>query len=184
MNKFKIDNILAISQLKSELEVEKASSMVAKFNWMQEEDESLKPLRKHLVFLIEKYENEHWADIDDITDKQMEESEKAEWFTEQHNLFIQRRKEVIRNSLKERGLIQKDLARILDRSVSYLSEQMNGLRQFSYTDIKILSRSFKIPLNDLFDLYMEENVRERVKAVIKEYPQAKLELNKEDLILA
>ena len=182
-NKFEIDSIMAITEFNSELEVEKASSLVSKFKWMQKEDETLKPLRKHLVSLIEKYENEHWSDIDHITDKQIEESDKAEWFTGQHNLFIQRRKEVIRTSLKERGLKQKDLAHILGRSVSYLSEQMNGVRQFSYTDIKILRRSFKIPLKELFDLYMEEDIRERVKEVIKEYPDAKLELNKEDLVL-
>ncbi|MBL4887238.1 MAG: hypothetical protein JKZ03_02020 [Flavobacteriaceae bacterium] len=183
-NKFELDNIIAITELNSELEVEQASSLIAKFKWMQKEDETLKSLRKHLVSLIEKYEDEHWSDVDEITDEQVEKSDRAEWFVEQHNLFTQRRKEIIRASLKERNLKQKDLAHILGRSVSYLSEQLNGVRQFSNNDIKILRRSFKIPLKELFDLYMEEDVRNRVKEVIKEYPDANLELNKEDLVYA
>jgi len=182
--KFELDNIRAITELSSELEVEQASSLIAKFKWMQKEDRTLKPLRKHLVSLIEKYENEHWSDVDKITDEQVRKSDRAEWLVEQHSLFIQKRKEIIRASLKERNLKQKDLARILDRSVSYLSEQLNGLRQLSYNDLKILNRFFKIPLEELFDLYMEEDMRMRMKEVIKEYPNANLELNKEDLICA
>jgi transcriptional regulator with XRE-family HTH domain len=183
-NKFDLDNIMAITELNSDLEVEQASSLTAKFKWMQKEDKTLSALRKHLVSLIEKYEDEHWTDVDKITEEQVEKSDRAEWLIEQHNLFIQKRKEIIRASLKERNLKQKDLAHILGRSVSYLSEQLNGLRQLSYNDLKILNRFFKIPLEELFDLYMEEDMRNRVKKVIKEYPDANLELNKEDLIYA
>lgn len=183
-SRFDLDNILAITELKSELEVEQASSLIAKFKWMQQEDETLRSLRKHLVSLIAKYENQYWSDADEITDEQVDKSDRAEWLIEQHNLFIQKRKEIIRASLKERNLKQKDLAHILGRSVSYLSEQLNGLRQLSYNDLKILNRFFKIPLEELFDLYMDEDMRIRVKEVIKEYPDANLELNKEDLIYA
>lgn len=183
-NKFEIDNIMSITILNSELEVEQASSLISKFKWMQKENETLKPLRKHLVSLIEEYENEHWSNVDEITDEQVKKSDEAEWFVENHNLFIQKRKEIIRASLKNKNLKQKDLAYILGRSVSYLSEQLNGVRQFSFNDIKILNRTFKIPLTELFDLYMEEEVRNRVKEVIKEYPDANLELNKEDLVYA
>ncbi len=181
-NKFELDNIMSITMLNSEFEVEQASSLILKFKWMQKENETLKPLRKHLVSLIEEYESEHWSNVDKITDEQVEKSDGAEWFVENHNLFTQRRKEIIRASLKERNLKQKDLAHILGRSVSYLSEQLNGVRQFSYNDIKILNRTFKIPLAELFDLYMEEEVRNRVAEVIKEYPDANLELNKKDLV--
>lgn len=183
-SKFELDNIMSITILNSELEVEQASSLISKFKWMQKENETLKPLRKHLVSLIEGYENEHWSNVDEITNEQVEKSDNAEWFIENHNLFTQRRKEIIRVSLKERNLKQKDLAHILGRSVSYLSEQLNGVRQFSNNDIKILKRTFKIPLAELFDLYMEEEVRNRVKEVIKKYPDANLELNKEDLVYA
>jgi transcriptional regulator with XRE-family HTH domain len=183
-NKFDLDNIMAITELNSGLEVEQASSLTAKFKWMQKEDETLRELRKHLVSLIEKYEDEYWTDVDKITEEQVEKSDRAEWLIEQHNLFIQKRKEIIRASLKERNLKQKDLAHILGRSVSYLSEQLNGLRQLSYNDLKILNRLFRIPLKELFDIYLEEDMRIRVTKVIKEYPDANLELNKEDLISA
>lgn len=183
-NKFKIDNIMSITVLNSELEVEQASSLISKFKWMQKENETLKPLRKHLVSLIEEYENEHWLNINQITDEQVKKSDRAEWFVENQNIFTQRRKEIIRASLKVRNLKQKDLAHILGRRESYLSEQLNGVRHFSDNDIKILNRTFRIPLENLFDLYMEEAVRNRVKKVIKEYPDAKLELNKVDLIFS
>jgi len=183
-NKFELDNIMSITLLNSELEVEQASSLISKFKWMQKENETLKPLRNHLVSLIEYYENEHWSNVDEITEEQVQKSDDAEWFIENHNIFIKRRKDKIRITLKERKLKQKDLAHILGRSVSYLSEQLNGVRQFSYNDIKILNRTFKVPLAELFDLYMEEEVRNRVKIVIKEYPEANLELNKDDLVYA
>ncbi len=182
--RFDLDNIMAITELNSDLEVEQASSLIAKFKWMQKEDKTLRTLRKHLVSLIEKYEDEHWTDLDNITEEQVEKSDRAERLIEQHNLFIQKRKEIIRASLKERNLKQKDLAHILGRSVSYLSEQLNGLRQLSYNDLKILNRLFRIPLKELFDIYLEEDMRIRVTKVIKEYPDANLELNKEDLISA
>ena len=102
-NKFELDNIMSITMLNSELEVEQASSLISKFKWMQKENETLKPLRKHLVSLIEEYENEHWSNVDEITDEQVEKSDNAEWFIENHNLFTQRRKEIIRASLKEHG---------------------------------------------------------------------------------
>ncbi len=151
---FDLDNIMAITELNSDLEVEQASSLIAKFKWMQKEDKTLRTLRKHLVSLIEKYEDEHWTDLDNITEEQVEKSDRAERLIEQHNLFIQKRKEIIRASLKERNLKQKDLAHILGRSVSYLSEQLNGLRQLSYNDLKILNRLFRIPLKELFDIYL------------------------------
>lgn len=183
-NIFRLDNIMSITMLNSELEAEQASSLISKFRWMQKENETLKPLRKHLLSLIEDYENEHWSDVDKITDEQVKNSDRAEWFIENHNLFIQRRKETIKTSLKNRNLKQKDLAHILGRSVSYLSEQLNGVRQFSNNDIKILNRTFKISLDELFDLYMDEKVRKRVNEVIKEYPNANLELSKDDLLYA
>lgn len=181
-NIFELDNIMSIIKLNSELEIEQASSLISKLKWMQKENETLKPLRKHLVALIEEYENKHWSDVDKITKEQIEKSDAAEWFVENHNLFIQRRKEIIKTSLKSRNLKQKDLAHILGRSASYLSEQLNGLRQFSSNDIKILNRTFKIALEELFDLYLDEKVRVRVQEVIKEYPDANLELNRKDLV--
>ena len=181
--KFKPDNILSINELNSELELQKAQSLIGKFSWMKKEDPSLGRLEKHLINLVEKYEEKHWANADDISDDQVEQSDLAEWMLEHHDQFIKRRKEIIRNELKERGLKQKDLAKFLARRATHLSEQLNGFRQFSRTDIRILNRVFNVKLEDLFDPFMEEDTRVRVKEVISEYPEANLELKKEDLLM-
>jgi hypothetical protein len=86
-NKFELDKIMAIVELKSELEVEQASSLASRFRWMQKENESLKPLRSHLLELVEEYENKHWTDIDLITDEQIKESDNAELIVEQQNIL-------------------------------------------------------------------------------------------------
>ena len=96
MDRLEIDNILKIDELNSELEFEKATSIHGKLRWMAKDDSSLESVRQHLMFLIQKYEKNHWEDESKISDEQINESDIAEKIIYAENLFIQKRKEVIK----------------------------------------------------------------------------------------
>ena len=125
MDRLEIDNILKIDELNTELEFERATSIQGKLRWMIKEDNSLKAVRDHLISLIEKYEKEHWSDETEISNIQISESDTAERIINAENNFIQKRKELIRNNLKENNISQKDLANILGHRPNYMSELIN-----------------------------------------------------------
>ena len=62
MDKFSIQNIQRLNLLESELDFEKASSLFLKLRVLEKEDESYKPIRKHLRNLIKGYEEKNWRD--------------------------------------------------------------------------------------------------------------------------
>lgn len=77
MNQFDIANVLNISELTSELDLERASALEARLRWMSKKDPSLKPLRRHLGELIKAYEQAFWANEQFITESQIAESDQA-----------------------------------------------------------------------------------------------------------
>ena len=78
MNRLAINNILKLTELKSELEHEKASSLYLKLRKLEKEDSSYPQIREHLKSLIMKYEHTHWSDDSEISDEQVKESDLAE----------------------------------------------------------------------------------------------------------
>lgn len=78
MNRLSINNIEKLESLSSELEFEKASSLYLKLRVLVKEDDSYIPVRKHVRKLIKKYELEHWAEEENVTDEQIKESDLAE----------------------------------------------------------------------------------------------------------
>jgi antitoxin component HigA of HigAB toxin-antitoxin module len=180
MDKFEIDNVLQIVELSDELEFEKASALQLKLRWMIKEDESLRPIREHLRFLIRNYENKHWSNVESVTDEQISNNSKAELFVSAENTFIYERKELIKSKLKAYGLLQSDLAKILGHRDNYMSELINGVRPFSKDDIIIIHRLLKIKLDSLISPFVKEDVAQHVRATLQTLNKAKVKLSKKD----
>ncbi len=183
MEKFNINNILKITSIDNEFELEQANSLFNKLRVMIKDDSSLKPLRSHLADLIELYEEEHWSDEEQVTDKILEESTRAEKLIQYQNELIANRKERIRKALKKKGLIQNDLALILGHRKNYMSELINGLRPFSQEDLIIIHRILGIKFEHLIIPVIKEKVAVRLRSIIKELNKPQLKLKGTDLKL-
>lgn len=181
MDRLEIDNILKIDELLSELEFEQATAIQGKLRWMVKEDSSLEPIRQHLLTLIEKYERKHWENESAITEEQIKESDNAEKIISAENLFIQKRKKLIKSKLKENDLSQKDLAKILGHRPNYMSELINGIRPFSRDDIVVIHRLFGIDFNDLIPPFLKREVTNHIKLTLGNMKNNKIKLRMNDL---
>ena len=181
MDRLDIDNILKIDKLNSELEFEKATSIQGKLRWMIKEDNSLKPVREYLILLIEKYEKEHWSVEDEISNLQIIESDTAEKIINAENIFIQKRKELIKSNLKENNISQKDLATILGHRQNYMSELINGIRPFSRDDIVVIHRLFGIGFDNLIPPFLKKEVTNHIKTTLGKLRNKKVRLKIRDL---
>lgn len=173
MERLEIDNILKLDNLNDELEYEKAISIYGRLRWMVKEDPSLSPVKQHLRRLIKQYEKRHWEDEAKISSEQIRESDIAETIVSSESEFIQKRKEQIKSKLKENGLTQKDLAKLLGHRPNYMSELMNGVRPFSRDDIIVLHRLFNIDLKDLVPPFLKKEVTNHIKQTLKELKKRK-----------
>ncbi len=171
--KLDIDKILKVERLENELDFENATSLYLKLRKPAQEDTDYVDIRKHLKVLISKYEKEHWSDESSITDEQIKESDIAEALVRAENQFHQKRKEKIRRKLKEAGLNQTDLARILGHRKSYMSELVNGLRPFSKDDIVILNHLLKIKFEDLVPPFIKKDRVEHINKALESIPNNK-----------
>ena len=183
MDRFSIQNIQKINSLKSELECEKASSLFLQLRVLDKEDESYRPIRNHLRDLITDYEMNNWADEDSITDNQVKESDLAEILIQAENEFSHKRKELIKNKLKEAGLSQNDLAKILGHRKGYMSELINGLRPFSKEDLVVINRLFKIKFEDLIPTFIKQERASHIKKTLETISNNKIRLTKKDFDL-
>lgn len=181
MDRLEIDNILKIDELNNELEFERATSIQGKLRWMVEDDNSLEPIRQHLLVLIEKYESRNWENESEITEEQIKESDNAEKIINAENVFIQKRKELIKSKLKENEISQKDLAKILGHRPNYMSELMNGVRPFSRDDIVVIHRLFGIEFNDLIPTFLKKEVTNHIKMALGEMKNKRVRLKINDL---
>ena len=177
MEKFSIKNIEKIKSLNSELEVEKASNLFLKLRVLAKENESYKVLRKHLSKLIRDYEDKNWSNSENITKEQIEESDLAEQVVKAESNFYSKRKEIIRKKLKESGLNQTDLAKILGHSKGYVSELINGIRPFSKDDLIIINRLFKIELENLIPTFIKEERVIHIRKTLKSIPKSRIRLS-------
>jgi antitoxin component HigA of HigAB toxin-antitoxin module len=181
MDRLEIDNILKIDELNSELEFEQATAIQGKLRWMEKEDSSLEPIRQHLLELIEKYETKNWGTETEITDEQIKESDLAEKIVNAENVFIQKRKELIKQKLDENELSQKDLGKILGHRPNYMSELMNGVRPFSRDDIVVIHRLFHIEFNNLIPPFLKKEVTNHIKSTLGGLKNSKVRLKYKDL---
>ncbi len=183
MDKFSIQNIQKINVLTSELEYEKATSLYLKLRVLVKEDKSYEPIRKHLRGLIKDYEQIKWADEGNITDHQIKESDLAEAIVHAENEFYQKRKELIKAKLKDAGLTQNDLAKILEHRKGYMSELINGLRPFSKEDLIVINRLFKIKFEDLIPAFIQHEKASHIKKTLESLSHNKIRLTKKDFDL-
>lgn len=181
MDKLEINNILKLNELKSELEFERATSIYGKLRWMTKDDNSLEPIRQHLKSLITQYEKNHWNDESGISDEQITESDIAEKIVSSENKFTQKRKDLIRRKLKEAGISQQDLAKILGHRPNYMSELINGVRPFSRDDIVVLYRLFEIEFKDLVPPFLKSEVTNHIKLTLRRLKNKKVKLKIKDL---
>lgn len=178
MDRLAINNILKLVELDNELEHERASSLYLRLRKLEKEDNFYVPIREHLRNLMLKYEQDHWSDESKITDEQIKESDLAEILVQAENEFHYNRKELIKNKLKELGLNQNDLAKILGHRKGYMSELINGLRPFSKEDIVIINRLLKIKLEDLVSLFIKQDKIAHINKTLKSISKSKIRLTK------
>ncbi len=183
MDKFSIQNIQKLNSLTSELDYEKASSLFLKLRVLEKEEESYKQIRNHLRNLIKDYEKNNWVDNNSITENQIKESDLAEVLVQAENNFYQRRKELIKTKLKETGLNQNDLAKILGHRKGYMSELINGLRPFSKEDLIVINRLLKIKLENLIPTFIKQDRASHIKKTLKSLYNNKIKLTKRDFDL-
>ncbi len=164
---------MKLNELRGELEYEKAISIYGRLRWMTKEDKSLLPVKQRLKELITKYEKEHWEDEAKITPEQINESDTAEKRVELESEFIQKRKELIRQKLKEHGLNQQDLAKLLGHRPNYMSALMNGVRPLSRDDVLVIHKLFAIDLKDLMPPFLKTKVTSQIQKTLKELKQKK-----------
>lgn len=181
---FDIKELLKKGEIKNELEFERALIADRKLRILAKKDSSLKKLRLQLRNLIENYESRNWSEDSKISNKKILESDVAELIAENERLFIQRRKDIIREKLKNLGITQQDFGVLLGhRSKSYISELMNGISPFSLRDLIVINRLLKIDLTDLVPTFLPQDERIKIKSSIEEIDNPNLKLSKEDFEL-
>lgn len=183
MDKFSIQNIQKVLSLTSELEYEKASSLFLQLRVLIKKDKLYEPIRNYLRDLIKNYEKNNWSNEDGLTNDQIKESDLAEALVEAENEFFQKRKELIKFKLKEAGLNQNDLAKILGHRKGYMSELINGLRPFSKEDLVVINRLFKIKFEDLIPAFINQERASHIKRTLESLSNNKIRFTKRDFDL-
>ncbi len=177
-----IKEVLSINQLQNEYDLRKASLFERKLRLMADESPEIKQLRMKLRELIKDYEDREWTDLDNITESKLAESEMAEAQIIVEKEFINRRKEIIRQKLKEYDMNQQDLGLLLGHPKSYMSELMNGVSQFTIKDIAIIHRILGISLKSLVPTYLQVETTNKLKESILKLNNPRLKLRKKELI--
>lgn len=179
-----IDKILDSGEIKTELELERASIAERKLRVLSKKDASLKTKRKELRSLIEKYEDKHWKNTSSISESKIELSNKAESIADSESEFISKRKKLIKSKLKPLGINQQEFGKILGHdSKSYMSELMNGISPFSLKDLIIISKLLRINLNKLIPTQIDEIEKTKIEQKIKSLGNSKIRLNKEKFVI-
>lgn len=180
---FDIEAILKKGRLSNELDYERALVAERKLRLLAKEDAQFTTLRQQLRELLESYERSEWADADSIDDRQLIQSEKAEFIAEQERQFMETRKRTIRNRLKQLELIQENLGSILGhKSKTHMSELMNGIKPFTLKDLIIMHRILKIEMSVLVPVFLSDADQKRVKLAVEQLDKPKVKLAAEDLL--
>lgn len=178
---FDIKEIEKTERLENEYDLQKASMLERKLRLMADENPELKTVRKKLRSLIREYEERNWADFNNITDFQVDESDKAEETVQKEEAFITKRKVAIRKKLKEFDMTQQELGVLLGHPKSYMSELINGISQFTLKDLIIIHRIFDISLKTLIPTYLQSETKEKVRESINKLNKPKLKLKKTEM---
>lgn len=166
------------------MEYERALVADRKLRILSKENSQLRPVRKQLRDLIEKYEDKNWSSPE-ISDAKLKEADLAELIAEKERQFIFHRKQLIKKQLKKYELNQQDLMTLLGhKSKSHMSELMNGLSPFTLNDLIVINRLLKIDLADLIPTTLSHSRRNQIKKSIQMIGAKKVKLSPEDFDLA
>lgn len=180
---FNIERIIENGSITNELDYERAIIADRKLRLLSKEDKYFKNLRTKLRNMIESYEKMEWSDVDKIGYAKISESNKAEKIADLERLFIEKRKNIIREKLKEFDLTQENLALILGhKSKTHMSELMNGLKPFTLKDLVVINRLLNIGLGDLVPVFLSEIDMVRVNEAVIKLNNRKLKLKSKDLV--
>lgn len=174
-----------LRQIKSELDLQKAIALNKKLRLLIKEGyNEFRDYRKQLVQLIIQYEDKAWGNEDEITNAQIKESDQIEMEIEREEMFYAKRMQFIRHRLKTAGLKQKDLAELLGHSETHMSLLLNGVHQFTTTDLRIIMQFLKLPASILIPPFMPEEVAIKIfetRSKVAKRFVSKLQLNAKDL---
>ncbi len=181
---FDIEKVFTIGRLTNELEYERALIADRKLRVLSKENSRLKPIRKQLRAIIEKYETKNWSPNSELSAKKINESDLAELIAEKERLFLQRRKDAIKTALKNYGLNQQHLMVLLGhRSKTYMSELINGVVPFTLSDLIIINRLLKVDLSHLIPTTFSQKQRIQIKKSIQTIGTEKIKLSADDFDL-
>ncbi len=180
---FDIEAILKKGRLSNELDYERALVAERKLRLLAKEDAQFTTLRHQLRELLETYELGEWSDPASIDDRQLIQSEKAEFIADQERQFMETRKRTIRNRLKQFELTQENLGFVLGhRSKTHMSELMNGIKPFTLKDLIIIHRLLKIEISILVPVFLSDSDQKRVKFAVDKLDKPKVKLAADDLL--
>ena len=179
--KVDLKSILKAGKLNNELDLERALILDRKLRLLVNEDSELLESRKKLRSIIKQYEKINWSKESEIDELKIKESDNAEFIAEQERIFVEKRKNTIKEKLDTLKITQQELGKILGHGKSYISELMNGVSPFSIRDLVILHRLFGIKLENLIPTIISEKDRVSIRTSLSELNKPELKLEKGDL---
>ncbi len=180
---FDIEQFIEHGSITNELDFERAMIADRKLRLLSKESVHFKNLRKRLRTLIEDYETKNWSDLDSLTEDKIAESEKYEIIAEQERLFLDNRKQIIRECLKRFDLTQENLGKILGhKSKTHMSELMNGIKPFTLKDLIVINRLLKIDFKVLIPNFLSKEDQMKIKSIVSSMNKPQLKLEKVDLM--
>lgn len=179
--KVDLKSILKAGKLTNELDLERALILDRKLRLLVKEDSELLDSRKKLRSIIKEYEKINWSKESEIDESKIKESDDAAFIAEQERIFVEKRKNTIKEKLDTLKITQQELGKILGHGKSYISELMNGVSPFSIRDLVILHRLFGIKLENLIPTIISEKDRVSIRTSLSELNKPELKLEKGDL---
>ena len=146
-------------------------------------DSNFAAARQQLRGVIAKYEDLRWNDAGTLNEERLKDSDAAEQLAEQERQFQEKRKQLIKNRLKQFKLTQQELGKILGhKSKTYMSELMNGLCPFTNRDLIIINRLLHIDLKYLIPVFVSRQDVTAIKKVIGELHNTQLSFSEEGFL--
>lgn len=181
---FDIEKIVESGSISNELDYERALLADRSLRLLAKENAHFKNLRLKLRNLIEQYEASEWSILEQIDDTKLFESAQAERIAELERLFLDNRKKIIREKLKNLDLNQENLATILGhKSKTHMSELINGIKPFVLKDLIIINKLLNIDLKLLVPVFLSLEDQKKVTDAVKKLGKPKIKLTDELLVL-
>ncbi|WPR77731.1 transcriptional regulator [Algoriphagus sp. NG3] len=181
---FDVEKLIEKGVITSELAYDRALIADRKLRLLAKDNVYFKNLRYKLRGVIEKYENSQWNDVDKINDQTIVESSNSEYIADLERIFLDRRKQAIKEKLKELDLTQENLGLILGhRSKTHMSELINGIKQFTLRDLIVINRLLKIEISVLVPVFLSNEDKLKVKEAVSKLDKPKVKLLSDDLVL-